>query len=898
MRRRCFALTVGAVLLSVGWVRAADVFDVLPKAAHDPKVPTLKSVLGFDWGEEITDPDQVARYAQALEASAAGRVRLLEYGRSTEGRPLLLLVVGSAENLARFDAIETDLGRLGDPRSLPEAQAENLIRQLPAVVWIQCSVHGDEASGGDAGLALAYHLASGTGAEVERILASALVVVDPMENPDGRARFVASNRQARGARADPERVAAEHVQPWPGGRVSHDLFDLNRDWFVLSQPETAARVAAMLRYHPIVVTDLHEMEADMGYYFAPPAAPRHPLLVGQGDALLDLLGRANAAAFDAHGYRYWTREVFDAFYPGYGDSWPNLSGAVGMTFEEGGSRGLAILLKDGDTVTYADAIEHHLLAAFTTCLTTAGNRERFLRAWFAYRQTAVAEGQRGSARAYVLGDGKRSVSALELGELLARQGVEAARVTAGKEGVATGSVLVPLDQPLGRLARALLDRGASMGEAFEKEQERRDAKRLPDEIYDLTAWSLPLLRGLEARTLQTVPGGLGIERIKPGERSLGTVSGEGKVAFLLSWENEASVRALARLLQAGLKVAVATKPFTVGGKAFERGTVVVRRAANGEALRQQVEEIARETGASFVGTDTGYADKGIDLGSTHVVPLKVPRIAVAWDVPTSPMSAGGLRWALERAFGYPVSAVRTGSLARADLSHFDVIVIPDSWERGGSYPVTLGEEGAKRLASWADEGGTIVAVGAGAAFLTGEKIGLLASKLEKRLGSQPQPEKGNPEKGKSEKGKPEEAERGSAAGERSFNYEDAIKPPDEDPPLVPGSILRVELDTESVLAAGFPGGTVDVLVESHRIFTPLKLDRGSNVGVYARPDDLVQAGFALATSREQLPHKGYLMLQECKRGKVVAFAEDPVSRGLARSAMLLFANAVFFAPAY
>ena len=235
-----------------------------------------------------------------------------------------------------------------------------------------------------------------------------------------------------------------------------------------------------------------------------------------------------------------------------------------------------------------------------------------------------------------------------------------------------------------------------------------------------------------------------------------------------------------------------------------------------------------------------------------------------------------------------MSAVRTSTLAHADLSHFDVIVLPDSWERGGSYAGVLGDEGVRRLAAWVDEGGTVVAVGGGAGFLTGEKVGLLASKLEKRLGAEAPPEKGKP-------GKDEDA---SATGDRAFNYDTAVKPAEEEPPLVPGAILRVELDPEDLLAAGFPDGQVDVLVDSSRVFTPLKLDRGSNVGVYAGPDDLVQAGFVLPASREQLPRKAYLMVEGHKRGRVVAFAEDPVSRGLSRATMLILANAVFFAPAY
>ncbi len=883
-------LTVAvATLILAGWrMDAATVFDVLPPAGHDGGVPTLDKVVGFAWGEDITDPDQIGRYAQALAASVPAKVRLLDYGRSLEGRPLVLLVVGSPANLARLDALEAALERLGDSRSTSSAQADQAVRELPAVVWIQCSVHGDEASGADAGLALAYHLASGTGPEIERILAGALVFVDPMENPDGRARFVGSVRAARGPRPDPEPAAAEHVQPWPGGRVSHDLFDLNRDWFALSQPETVARVAAMLRYHPTVAADLHEMGPEMGYYFAPPAEPRHPLLEGPAFALLDVLGRANAAAFDARGFRYWTREVFDAFYPGYGDSWPALTGAAGMTFEEASSRGLATRLKDGTTLTYADGVERHLLAAFTTCLTTADNRERFLRAWYDYRRAAVAEGQRGPVRAYQIGDGKDALKAAELAEQLTRQGIEAFRVKAEAGGVPIGSYVVPLAQPLGRLARALLDRGPSMGAAFEKEQERRDSKRMSDEIYDVTAWSLPLLWATPAKPLASLPQGLGMEPVARGETIEGSLNGPGRVAFLMAWTGDASARALSQLLRQGVKVAVATKPFTLGGRAFDRGTIVVRRAANGDGLQERLEAVARATGATFVGTETGYADSGVDLGSTSVVSLKAPRIAVAWDVPTAAQSAGDLRWALERHLEYPVSAVRTSSLAQTDLSQFDVIVLPDSWEHGGSYASVFGEDGAKRLASWVSEGGVLVAVGYGAGFLTSDKVGLLASKLEKRQGAEPTPEKGKVEKG----------DDAPAAGERAFDYERAIRPAEEDPPLVPGSILRVDLDTESVLAAGFPGGSVDVLADSRRVFAPLKLDRGSNVGVYAGPGSLVEAGFVLAASREQLPKKAYLMLQETKRGKVVAFAEDPAARGLTRATMLLFANAVFFGPAY
>jgi len=887
MRRRIlWHVGLVAVFGLVGSACAADFFTVLPAATFDPAVPTLQQVAGFSWGDAIVTSEQAVEYARALAHAVPARVRLIEYGRSGEQRPLVLLAISSPARLAAFDEAQRKLGQLGDTRGLVPGQAEALIRELPAVVWLECCVHGDEASGTDAGLALAYFLAASSSPEAAAILDNVLVLIDPLQNPDGRARFVQATMAARGGRADPEPASAEHVQPWPGGRFSHDLFDLNRDWFALTQAETRGRVAAMLRYHPTVVADLHEMGADMGYYFAPPAQPFNPLLAADQVALLELLGKGNAAAFDAQGWRYWTREVFDEFYPGYGDSWPALTGAVGMTFEEASSRGLVTSLKDGPALSFRETVQHHLVAVFATCRTVGGERERFLREWHGYRAAAVEAGRRGPVRAWVLGGPGSERRGAELAEHLVLQGIEAFRATSGSEGVPAGSFVVPLDQPLGRLATALLENGCSMGDAFEKEQERRDRKRLGDEIYDLTAWSLPLLWDTPARPVTTEVPRARLAPLAAGGLPPGSVLGEGKVAFLLPWESLASARALAQLHLHGVKAAVATKPLTLQGRQFEVGTVVIRRGTNDKDVRTRLEEIAHDTGATFVGVDSGFADRGIDLGSVNVYALKPPRVAVAWDAPTAPTSAGDLRWALEEAVGYPVSVVRTGTIAEADLSHFDVIVLPDAWERDASYEGVLGGGAAKRLGAWVEAGGTLVAVGAGAAFLADEKVGLLASKLERRAGGE----------AAGEKGKATPAQPTTEA--RSFDYENAIRPAEEDPPRVPGAILRVELDTESCLAAGFPAGAVNVLATSHRIFTPLKLDKGENVGVFAPANTLVRSGFVLAASREQLPRKAYLMVQEHGRGKVVAFAEDPAARGLTRATMLLLANAVFFAAAF
>lgn len=881
MNARVVAVAVAGLLgatFSAG--AGGDFLAVLPAATYDAAVPTVEAVTGAGWGAEVTTPEQIVAYARALAQAAPSRARVIDTGRSQEGRPLVLLVVSSAENVARLDAIRADLARLADPRTRSAAEADDLVRRLPAVVFLAGSVHGDEPSGGDAVLALAYVLAAGRSPEIDAILQHAVVIVDPAQNPDGRARFVAWLQQARGVRPDPQPESAEHDQPWPGGRFSHDLFDLNRDWFALSHPETRARVRTMLEWHPVVVADLHEMDAEQGYFFAPPAKPFNPLVSKEQQALWELSGRANAAAFDARGWRYWTREVFDAFYPGYGESWPYFSGALGMTWEQASSGGLVTRLDDDSLLTYGETVQHHLVTSFTTSLAVARERERFLRSWAGFREAAVTDGRRGKVRAFVLRGASDPTGAAALADLLASQGLEVFRTDAEST-----DFVVPLDQPMGRLASALLEPHATMGETFEKEQERRWSKRLPDEIYDLTGWSLPLLWNIPLETAAQLPARERWQPVVPGRVNAGRVSGEGRVAFLLPWTGTTSVAALSDLLRDGVTVHAAGKPFTLGGRRWERGTLVIRRAGNPGSLMEKVERIAGKRGVTFTAVDTGFVEDGVDLGSDWVRRVKPPRVALLWDAPTSASGAGHLRHALERVFDYPVSVVRTAALGRVDLSDFDVLVMPSA--RAGGYNAVVGEETIKALTAWVKGGGVLVAVGGAAEFLCDEKVGLLASSVEKL---------GGPAAKDAEAAKGEDKKAASAA--QPFDYDSFVRPEGERPPTVPGAILRVELDADHPLAAGFPDRSLGVLINTGRIFTPLKLDRGVNLAAFAAPEQLVLSGFLLRASREQLPRKAYLMVQEHGQGRVIAFADDPAMRALPRAAMLLLANAVFLGPAF
>jgi hypothetical protein len=792
--------------------------------------------------------------------------------------------------MARLDEVKKGLGALADPRGLLPGEADRLVGDLPAVVWLLHAVHGNEISSTDAALALAHHLLAAEGDPVaDLVRREAIVLVDPLENPDGRARFLASTTAARGPEPDPEPLAAEHEETWPSGRTNHYLFDMNRDWFAQTQPETRGRLRLYLEWYPQVVVDLHEMGGDSTYFFAPPATPFNPHFTRRQQDWLEAFGRAIALRFDAAGQAYFVRETFDSFYPGYGESWPMAQGAVGMTFEQASARGLRWRREDGSVLSYRDGIWNHLRAALATVETAARGRERLLRDFLEFRRAAAREGELGEVRQYALLPGADPARGRRLADLLVGQGIEVrvapAELRSGARTFPPGTLVVPLAQPAGRLVRNLLDPQVRMDEAFVKEQERRRRKRLPDQIYDVTAWSLPLLFDVEC--VGVGAGLAGETQPYPPTSGAPAAPASAKVAWLMPW-GSGTAAAVAEALPAGLKVRVAEAGFRLAGRSWPSGTAIVRTAENDAGAGDVLGRIAASHGVGATPVDTGYVDEGVSLGSERVRLLPRPRVLLAWDRPTSPTSAGWARWVLERRYRQPVTAVRVSSLRRVDLRHFDVLVLPS-----GDYADALGEATVKRLRDWVEAGGTLVALGEASRWLTRDKVGLLDTKTELRDG-RPEPEEAEEKKDqrKDVPPKKEEVER-----PEPFDLEKAVQPERERPDAVPGALLRVILDPEHWLSAG-TDGQIHAIVDGRRVFTPLKLDKGTNVGVYARKDQVVGSGLVWDDVRDLLAQKAFLMHEPLGEGHVIAFAEDPNYRGYAEATELLFMNAVLLGPAY
>jgi Zinc carboxypeptidase len=880
-------ITLPGVLL----VLAAGL-SVSPGTSYDPAVPTLATVVGHAVGDEISSPAEIHAYLEALAAAAPDRTRLVTYARSEEGRPLQVLVVSGPECMARIEEIQAGLRALADPAKLGPDEAEALVERLPAVVWLLHAVHGDEISSSDAALALAYHiLAARDDATVDLIRREAVVLIDPLQNPDGRARFLTYHRLARAASPDAEPAAAEHDEPWPGGRTNHYLFDMNRDWFAQTQPETRGRLKVFLEWFPQVVADLHEMGGDSTYYFAPPAPPLNPRFVESQRGWLDVLGKAIADRFDGMGVPYFVRETFDSFYPGYGETWPMLHGAVGMTFEQASAGGLVWRREDGTKVTYADGVRHHFVAALTTVAEAARGRHDLLRDFLSFRRSAIREGDQGPLRAYVLSPGADPARTRRLATLLVGQGLDvrlaSSEVGSGDHRFPAGSIVVPLAQAGGRLVRSLLDPDVPMDASFVREQERRRRKRLPEQFYDVTAWSLPLLFDVPCAGVGASVGD-GLSPWSPD--TLPEVPAPpAKVAWLLPW-GTGTAAAVAEGLQAGLKVRVAEAGFTLQHHDYPPGTAIVRVSENPNDAGTTLARLARAHDAPVFAADSGFVEKGISLGSDQVRALKRPRVLLAWGRPTSSRSAGWARWVFERRYGLPVTAVRVESLPQVELDRFDVLVLPSA-----DYSEAIGQKTTKRLGVWIDQGGTLIAVGEAARWLTYKSVGLLGTKTELRDGRpEPDPTAEGDEK---ESGGARAAPAKQEGPPPPFDLEKATQPEKERPEPVPGALLRVELDREHWLAAG-TDGEVQAVVEGRRVFTPLKLDVGRNVGLYLSKDQIVGGGLVWDDDRALLARKAFLMYQPRGEGHVIAFAEDPNYRGYAEATELLFMNAVLLGPAY
>ena len=857
---------------------------------YDAAVPTVQSVLGYSLGEKITWAADTRKYFDALQAHAPNRVKIVDYGSTWEGRGLFYAVISDEKNMARLPEIQRDMARLADPRILSPEEAETLIQTHPAATWLSYGVHGNEISSPEAAMATAYHLiASLDDAMVKTAMRETVIIINPVQNPDGRDRFVHHFESASGIVADANMGSAEHDEPWPQGRTNHYLFDLNRDWFAQTQPETQAHAKAYLQWMPVAFVDAHEMGTDSTYFFAPEADPFNPHLTQEQREALTLFGKTNARRFDAMGADYYTREVFDALFPGYGASWPFYHGSIGMTYEQASARGLVATRYDGTKLTYAETIRNHFAASLGTIETVVTHRELLLSQFYDYRRSAISEGEKGKVRSFIFPKIVNSDGALDLAKVLARQGVEVSRALEDfslcGENVSAGSFFVNLNQPRKRLIQTLLEQDVELPEAFMAQERARADKGLASQIYDVTAWSLPLM--FDAESIECS------RRVSARSEPF-TLESSGQEAapwtdaglvYIVPWGSRSAARFMTKALRAGVKMKGTDLPFVHQGRRYGRGTLVINVHQNADDVHAIVRDLSQETGADVVAADESWVTQGPNFGSDNFVSMAQPKIAMLWDAPTSAYSAGSTRFTLEQLFNYPMTIVRTQSLSRFDLDDYDVFLIPDGSYR--AYLGALGPAGIQTLRRWVEEGGVLISIAGATSFLAHPDVDLLSVRRE-RMAQDPLEDEGP-----GASSAPDDDglfTDGTVLSEAS--YRQAIADDERQPKRVTGAIARAEVDGDHWMSAGV-SPNLKVLVRGTAIYTPSTIDQGANVVRFAAQEDLLVSGFMWEGNQKQLAYKPFVAVEPKGAGVVIGFTQDPNFRAQQNGLNVLFLNAIF-----
>jgi len=853
-----------------------------PDVDPDPNIPTLKQVLDFDWAEEITDHTEVQQYLYALVKAAPDRTKLVRYGTSYERRSLNYLVITSPANRKRLEEIRLDNLLLSDPRKISDREAATLVQHAPAVVWLAHSVHGNEISPTDSSLLTAYHLLADRGEKTRRWLEQLIVIIDPLQNPDGRERFLHGFTKHRGEFVDPNPLAGEHAEPWPSGRSNHYWFDMNRDWFLHSQRETQAKVKAYLDWQPQIYVDAHEMGRNATYFFMPPKHPINPFILPRQREWYTRIGRHQARRFDENGIRYTTREMFDAFYPGYGSKWPAHQGGIGILWEQASTRGLVTNRDDETRLYFSDCVRHHYVSALATVEVAAENRAALLRDFHANQRQSIQLGTDGPVRHYFLLEEDRPHRAARLAQVLVNNRIEVHRVSEPttirvrdiRDAVPADRVIpadsyhIPLAQPAGRLARVLLELDVPMDEPFVSRQLRRNALFLPDEIYDVTAWSLPLAFGvtcLAGEQSIDVPG----TRYRSQLPSPEFPARPPKVAYLVPG-TDGAIAALCHWLRSGLRVHVINRMTKLDGRTYAPGTLVLFAHHATDALHESVREAATRFGLTVYAADSGFVDEGAHLGGPHVKWVRPPQVLIVVDRPTS--YRVGHTWHLfDQRMHYPTTRVAARNLGRVNLNDFNVLVLPD-----GSYSDKYGFDKtlAERLQRWTSGGGTLLLVRGAAQWAAEDAIGLLPTT---RLKKPVQPIK-------------------TSGTEQQPNLADE-KPTMVSPDAAPGVFLRASVLTEHWLTFGCDE-QIDVFYSGNTILRPLLPTAGRNVVTFAKKEMLRTSGFCWVQTLELLAETPYLAYQSKGSGHIIASADAPKYRAMYPASQGLFMNAGRFGPGH
>ncbi len=796
--------------------------------AQEIKSPS--EFLGYELGTQFTRHHEVIDYYEYLAEIASDRVQLHHYGKTNERRPLVLAYVSSAANISNLEAIRKE--HLKSTTGTSNASK--------AIVWLSYNVHGNESVSTEASMQTIYELLT----LKKTYLENTVVIIDPCINPDGRDRYVNWYNQYKNTPFTTDPNSKEHNEGWWSGRSNHYMFDLNRDWAWLTQVESQGRLKMYNQWLPHVHADFHEQGVNNPYFFAPAAEPFHEVITNFQRGFQNTIGKNHAKYFDANGWFYFTKEVYDLFYPSYGDTYPTYNGAIGMTYEQGGSgrAGLAISTNIGDTLTLNDRIAHHHTTGLSTVEVAATNAEKLNSEFKKYYTN-----KNYTYKSYVLNGNPDKLRALT--KLLDQH-----EIKYGKANPATikgfnynsqkngslrsnaNSLVVSTDQIKGTLVKVLFEPNAKLSDSL---------------TYDITAWSLPYAYGLDAIASQSLVN----QTIADLNDFPQNKVNSNTYAYLTDWNSLDDARFLAALLQANIRVRYTKKPFVIDGENYGRGSLIITASDNKnvKGFLQALKTIADQYHKQLTPTGTGFVDSGKDFGSRHVQVVPKVKVAMLSGGGISTLRFGEIWHFFEQQLHYPVTVIDQEYLGYTDLSSYDVLILP-----GGNYNNAFKKDYLATIKEWVQDGGKLIAMGRAIRGIQGDKgFGITSKQME--------------------------SDSTEATVETyDTTQREGIKE------AITGAIFKTRVDATHPLAFGYNDSYFSLKLGSSAYDY---LENGTVA--YIENNTKPAAGFAGSEAIKRIQKSLVFGVENSGQGEVIYMVDNPLFRGFWENGKLFFANALF-----
>lgn len=830
--------------------RAQELSYYLPDSVqYNPAIPKPKEVIYHQVGEYHITHDRLVNYMQALAKASPERIKLETMGFSYEGRPQVLLIITSARNHQNLEQIRQQHVQLTDPSRSASLSTGN----MPVVLYIGHSIHGNEASGANASLLSAYYLAAAQGPQIDELLNGAVILFDPSFNPDGLQRFSTWVNQHRSKNLVTDPASREFSEVWPGGRYNHYWFDLNRDWLPAQHVESQNRLKWFHLWKPNILTDHHEQESNATFFFQPGVPSRvNPLTPLKNQELTEKIGKFHAKALDRIGSLYFTKENYDDFYYGKGSTYPDANGAIGILFEQGSSRGHAQQTANG-ILSFPFTVRNQFTATLSTLEAARVMRKELLHWQRDFYRTVSAEAAAFNVKGYVFGHAADKSKTAIFVNMLRRHQIDvyelANNVKAGGNEFQKGAAfVVPANQPQHRLIRGIFDKTLNYKDSI---------------FYDITAWTMPLAFGLhyaELGSTQFSNSLLGKEVANELTQNGQVAGGKSDIGYLMEWSEFYTPAVLYELQAAGLVTKVATNPFQMnsegGTKRFSYGTIFIpvsMQPFNSTQIYEKVRMAAAKYGVSIQAVGTGNVLEGSDLGSRKFLPVTKPSIALLVGAGVNALDAGEIWHLLDQRFNIPATHLDVTAFNRIDLSRYTTIIMVGS--------TSYNELNRDKLKAWIQGGGNLILTEEAVTWAAQNGISNVTLKKAKSPVD--------------------------SVNTLPYVNREQI----EGAQAMSGAIFRAEADLSHPLAYGYLQPTVS-LFKANKVF----MERSKNP--YANPfyyrDKPLESGWLSRENHDAVKNSAAVIVNTAGTGRIVSIADNPNLRAFWLGGSKLMMNAIFF----